>query len=283
MPLGAIGLLFGSAIVHTIWNLLLKQSREKYVAVWWAAVIGAGLFTPVLFFTGLPARSIWGLLLLSVVLEAVYYVVLSAAYNDSDFSLVYPMGRGTAPAFIALWSVLFLRETFTVGGIIGLIVIIFGLLVVGSSDLFQTGGKPHGRGILLAILLAFVISIYTVVDGTAVRQTSALPYTIMIFLLLPIFSAPLVIRHYGWPMLKTELGSHYLRLLVIGVLTVAAYSLALWAYSFALLGYAGAIREVSVVMGAFAGWQFLGEKMGWRRVAGATVIFAGIVVIALFG
>jgi drug/metabolite transporter (DMT)-like permease len=36
-------------------------------------------------------------------------------------------------------------------------------------------------------------------------------------------------------------------------------------------------------MGAFAGWQFLGEKMGWRRVAGATVIFAGIVVIALFG
>ena len=84
-------------------------------------------------------------------------------------------------------------------------------------------------------------------------------------------------------MLKTELGSHYLRLLVIGVLTVAAYSLALWAYSFALLGYAGAIREVSVVMGAFAGWQFLGEKMGRRRVAGATVIFAGIVVIALFG
>ena len=283
MPLGAIGLLFASAILHTIWNLLLKQSGEKYVAVWWAAVIGAGLFIPVLFFTGLPNRAIWHLLLLSVFLEAAYYVVLSAAYNDSDFSLVYPMGRGTAPAFIALWSVLLLHETFTVGGIIGLIVIILGLLVVGSSNLFRSQGKPHVRGILLALLLALIISIYTVVDGTAVRQTAAVPYTIMIFLLLPVFSAPLIFRRYGWPMLKAEFGSHYLRLLAIGVLTVGAYSLALWAYSFSLLGYAGAIREVSVVMGAYAGWQFLREKMGGRRVVGAIVIFAGILVIALFG
>jgi drug/metabolite transporter (DMT)-like permease len=283
MPLGAIALLFGSAILHTTWNLLLKQSGEKYVAVWWAAVIGAGLFIPVLFFTGLPARNTWILLLLSVLLEAAYYVVLSAAYNDSDFSLVYPMGRGTAPAFIALWSVLFLHETLTVGGLIGLIVIILGLLVVGSSDLFQSKGKPHKRGIYLALLLALLISIYTVVDGTAVRQTAALPYTIMIFFLLPIFSSPFIFHHYGWATLKSELGSHYLRLLAIGVLTVAAYSLALWAYSFSLLGYAGAIREVSVVMGAYAGWQFLNEKLGGRRVIGAIVIFAGILMIALYG
>jgi drug/metabolite transporter (DMT)-like permease len=283
MPLSAIGLLFGSAILHTAWNLLLKQSGEKYIAVWWAAVVGAGLFLPVLFFTGLPARETWHLLILSVFLEAAYYMVLSAAYNDSDFSLVYPMGRGTAPAFIALWSVLLLHETLTVGGMIGLGVIILGLLVVGGSGLFQSNEKPHIRGIVLALFLALLISIYTVVDGTAVKQTSALPYTIMIFFLLPVFTTPLIIRHYGWPTLKAELGSHYLRLLVIGVLTIGAYSLALWAYSIALLGYAGAIREVSVVMGAFAGWQFLSEKLGGWRVIGAIVIFAGILVIAIYG
>jgi drug/metabolite transporter (DMT)-like permease len=38
-----------------------------------------------------------------------------------------------------------------------------------------------------------------------------------------------------------------------------------------------------VVIGAFLGWQFLGEKMGGLRVLGASVIFAGILVIALFG
>ena len=283
MPLSAIGLLFVSAILHTTWNLFLKRSGEKYVAVWWAAVIGAGLFLPVLFFTGFPAREIWPLLILSVLLEAAYYVVLSAGYNDSDFSLIYPIGRGTAPAFIALWSVLFLRETLTVGGVIGLIVIILGLLIVGGASLIRSLGIPPLRGIRLALFLALLISIYSVVDGMAVKRTAALPYTIMIFFLLPVFTAPLIFRHYGWSSLKTELKLHFWTLLAIGVLTIAAYSLALWAYSISLLGYAGAIREISVVMAAFAGWQFLQEKLGGWRVIGAVVIFAGILVIALFG
>jgi len=80
-----------------------------------------------------------------------------------------------------------------------------------------------------------------------------------------------------------ELSAHRWRLLAIGALTIGAYSLALWAYSISPLGYAGAIREVSVVMAAFAGWQFLGERLGGLRVLGAIIIFAGILVIAIFG
>jgi drug/metabolite transporter (DMT)-like permease len=64
---------------------------------------------------------------------------------------------------------------------------------------------------------------------------------------------------------------------------VVAYLLALIAYTFAPLSYSGAIREVSVVIGAFLGWRFLNEKMGSRRVLGAAVIFAGILVIAILG
>ena len=70
---------------------------------------------------------------------------------------------------------------------------------------------------------------------------------------------------------------------LIGALIVTAYLLALWAYRISTVGYAGAIREVGVVMAAFAGWQLLGEPFGRWRVTGAVVIFAGIVVIALFG
>jgi drug/metabolite transporter (DMT)-like permease len=38
-----------------------------------------------------------------------------------------------------------------------------------------------------------------------------------------------------------------------------------------------------VVMAAFAGWQFLGEKFGGLRILGAVIIFVGIMVIALLG
>jgi drug/metabolite transporter (DMT)-like permease len=74
-----------------------------------------------------------------------------------------------------------------------------------------------------------------------------------------------------------------LRLTFAGLLGVLAYFLALAAYSMAPLNYSGAIREVSVVIGAFAGWKLLGEKLGPLRIIGAGIIFAGILVIAKFG
>ncbi|MBI2757327.1 MAG: EamA family transporter [Chloroflexi bacterium] len=283
MPLAAIGLLFVSAVLHTTWNLLLKQAGEKYVAIWWGMLIGSSLFLPVLFFTGLPAWEIWRLLLISVVFEIVYYIALSAAYNDADFSLVYPMARGSAPAMIAVWSVLFLREKLTTGGMIGLVIIILGLLVVGGGRLFQKYNQPHLRGILLALLIAFSISIYSTIDGAAVKQTAPFPYAVLILFIAPALMTPFVIRRYGWTMLKDELVTHRLRLIVIGMLSISAYLLALWAYSLAKVSYSGAVREVSVVMGAFAGWQFLGEKLGGLRVLGAAIIFSGILVIAIFG
>jgi len=46
------------------------------------------------------------------------------------------------------------------------------------------------------------------------------------------------------------------------------------------LGYAGAVREVGVVIAALAGWLWLGESFGPRRLAGAAAVFAGILVLA---
>ncbi len=284
MPVFAIALLLGSAILHTTWNLLLKQAGEKYIATWWAVLLGSAVFLPFLFFTGLPARETWLLLLASVVLEVLYYFALSGAYQDADFSLVYPLARGAAPALIAAWSVLFLGENLTLGGAIGSGIIILGLLVTGGGNLFQKrDNKPHLRAIALALTIALLISLYSTIDGAAVKRTPAFPYAVVVFFLAPALTSPLMIRRYGWPVLKSELAAHHVGIVSIGLLTVFSYLLALLAYSIAPLSYAGAIREVSVVLGALAGWRFLGEPLGIWRVVGAAVIFSGILAVAVFG
>jgi len=284
MSILAISILTGSAFLHTAWNLLLKQAGDKYIAIWWSTVLGGVIFVPFLFFTGLPAREVWFLLAASVLVEAVYYITLSTAYRDADFSLVYPLARGTAPALIATWSVLFLSEKLTAGGMVGLGVIILGLFIVGSANLFQRkGGKPHIRGILLSLALAFLISVYSALDGLAIKHTPAFPYAVLIFLGPPLITSPLVFRMFGWDLLKKEFNLNRARLLAIGFLTVSAYLLVLLVYSIAPVSYSGAVREFSVVLGALAGWRFLGEKLGGWRVVGAIVIFTGILVIALFG
>lgn len=282
-----MALLFASAVLHTLWNLLLKQSEERALLTWWAVLVGAGLFAPFLFFLDWPGAAVWPLLLASVGLEVVYYLVLSFAYSQSDFSLIYPLARGAAPALIALWAVLFLGEKLSPGGWAGLTVIVLGLWMVGGSGFVAGGlsgtGRPtvRGGGVGLALLVALLISIYSTIDAAAVRRTEALSYTVLVFLLAPLLTAPLVLIRYRrrvWQAWRKP-G----RILAIGWLTVSAYLLALLAYRIAPLGYGGAVREVSVVFGALAGWRLLGERMGPLRLAGAVVIFAGIMLIAVWG
>ncbi len=283
MPLGALGLLFGSAILHTAWNLLLKQAGEKYMATWWGMFLGSILFLPALFFIGLPARETWLLLSISAFVEAGYFIVLSYAYGDADFSLVYPMARGSAPALIAVWSVLFLHETLTGAGIAGLFIIIAGLMIVGGSTWFELEGKLRLRGVWPALLLAVIISVYSVIDGAAVKRTSPFSYAALIYFVSSAYMTPYILRRHGWQQLKDEFAAYHWRLMGVGALIVVAYLMALEAYRLSSVSYSGAIREVGVVMGAFAGWRFLGEKFGAVRVAGAAVIFGGIVVIAVWG
>ena len=106
MPVPAILLLLLSASLHALWNLLLKQSQEKYIAMGWQVALSGVFAFLFLTFTGLPPRSMWLFALFSMFLEAVYFILLSNAYSDHDFSLVYPIARGTAPALLMIWSVL---------------------------------------------------------------------------------------------------------------------------------------------------------------------------------
>jgi drug/metabolite transporter (DMT)-like permease len=134
-----------------------------------------------------------------------------------------------------------------------------------------------------ALLMALIISIYSVIDGTAVKRTDPLPYAALIYFISAVYMTPYVLVRHTWKALKREFVTYHWRLLLTGALIVIAYLLALWAYRLSSVSYSGAIREVNVVLGAVAGWQFLGEKFGPLRVVGAVVIFAGILVIAIFG
>lgn len=284
MPILAVVLLLTSAVLHALWNLILKQSSEKYIAMGWQVIISGIISVVALFFTGLPPRSMWIFALISMTLEAIYFVLLSFAYSDHDFSLIYPVARGAAPALVVLWSFLFLQEVPSTLGFIGIATIVLGLVIIGATSLFQPHeGKPKFRGIAIALSIALVISIYTLIDGFAVKHGPVMPYGLSMFMLVPILTTPVIVRHYGRDHFVKAWKGQPARLILVGFLGVIAYLFALFAYSIAPVNYSEAIREVSVVIGAFAGWQLLGEKLGKTRVLGAAVIFAGIVLIAVFG
>jgi drug/metabolite transporter (DMT)-like permease len=286
MPTLAIVLLLTSAFMHALWNLILKQSEVKYVAMNWQVLLSGAAAIVAIFFLGLPPRSMWLFAIASTILEVLYFLLLMYAYTDHDFSLIYPVARGAAPALVVIWAALFLREIPTTIGLFGILLIVLGLVIIGATSVLQNHeNKPHLKGIVLALGVAFIISVYTIVDGTAVKQhpDSALPYALSMFALVPFLTTPVVVRRFGWVAFAQAWREQSLRLILGGILGVVAYTTALFAYSFAPLNYSEAIREVGVVIGAFLGWRFLKEKMGGYRLLGALVIFVGILLIAIFG
>jgi len=284
MPILAIILLFASATLHALWNFLLKSSQEKYIAMGWQVIISGIMSLVLVFFTGLPPKSMWLFAVLSMTLEAIYFILLSVAYTSHDFSLVYPIARGAAPALLVLWSAIFLHEKLTFGGYLGLAMITLGIISIGATTLIQNQDeKPHLKGILTALSVSLIISIYTLIDGTAVKNGPPLPYALSMFVMVPFVTTPYLTQHYGWSHFLVAWNKNRAYLLLGGALGIVAYLLALFAYSFAPLSYSGAIREVSAVIGAFFGWKFLNEQMGGIRVVGAAIVFTGVLVIAIFG
>jgi drug/metabolite transporter (DMT)-like permease len=285
MPLTALGLLLAAALMHTTWNLLVKRAKEKQVFIWCSLIAGTIIFSPLLLTNSLSLVSVWPFLLSSALVEAIYYITLIRAYENGDFSLVYPMARGAAPAFLLIWATIFLGERPQLFGLIGIALLVVGLIIVGGKT-WWTLRKTTGfskSALALALGVACCISIYTAIDGAAVRHVSPLPYTVLVIALSVLFITPAVVIRYGRSAIVGEWRANWIRIALVGLFTLLAYILALKAYSIAPVSYAGSVREVSVVFAAFVGWRWLGESFGAIRLVGTFFIFAGILVIAFAG
>lgn len=281
----ALGVLLLAAMMHASWNLLVKRAGEKQIFTWWAMMAGTVCFLPLLLISQpLPLR-VWPYVISSAAVEALYYLALTRAYAIGDFSLVYPLARGAAPAFLLIWTAIFLAERPRPLGYLGLTLLILGLVIVGGST-WWTQRKTttvSTKAILTALSVACCISIYTAIDGAAVQFAPPIPYTVCIIGLTVIFTAPWLLLSHRHRAVTAEWRANWPRILIVGVLTQFTYLLVLYAYTLSPVNYAGSVREISVVFAALAGWLLLGEKFGLPRILGSAIIFAGIVVIAVLG
>ncbi|SRR5258707_656793 len=285
MPLSALALLLIAALLHTVWNLFIKRAQEKLVFTWWALLLATVCFAPFLFQVRAFPLSIWPYVLSSALVETIYFLVLIGAYRFGDFSLVYPLARGAAPALLVLWALLFLGERPHLAGVLGIALLVGGLVVVGGTTWWQQRKTSSiaGTALGLALAAACCVSIYSAIDGAAVRQVAPAPYTVLVVGFSGVLITPLILVRYGPRAIFAEIRVSWWRILLAGVLSLLTYMLVLLAFSFSSVSYGGAIREISVVFAAFIGWRWLGEDFGRARLLGSLLIFAGILVIALAG
>ena len=271
MPLDALLLALGSAMLHAGWNYWVKTSDDRLLAMWGVIAGGAVLFLPVVVVRGIDPVTYPYLVVSGVALTA-YVFALAGAYDRIDFSLAYPVARGTAPAVAALLSLVFLSES------LGLLeTAALGLIVLA---LFSMVGRPASvPGIEFALLTGFIIATYSVIDAAGARRIEdGLTYSAAVYVVNAVFATPLVLvarrNRIGPAIRRNGVG-----MLVAGAASVVAYALVLSAALRAPVGLVSAVRETSVVIGAWLGTVRLGEDGQKRRVGAAIGVVAGVALL----
>ena len=168
MPVVVFGAVLLAAFLHAAWNALVKNADDKFLTTVIVAASAALLAAIALPFLNQPDSASWPYIGTSAVIHVVYFVLIAFAYHLADMSQSYPLMRGTAPFLVALAGAFLLREPLSSTAWIGISLISLGVLsMVGIKQ------EGDGKGIALALLNAFVIASYTLVDGYGVRLSEA--------------------------------------------------------------------------------------------------------------
>lgn len=270
-----------AALLHAVWNALVKSGGDRLLTLAAVNSTGALAAIPLVMLADLPAPASWPWLLLSSLLHCGYYFFLIKAYSAGDLAHVYPLARGTAPLLVTGGAALLADEYLPGLGVVGIVVASAGIVSLAFE-----GGPPwrrDSRALWFALATSLFISGYTVVDGIGVRLAdSPLGYIGWLFL---IDGLPLAIyalwRRAG--VIRPFLRRERWRCLGGGLASMVAYGLVIWAMSLGAMGMVSALRETSVLFAVLIGIFMLGERLTLRRLAAAAAVCAGVALMHVGG
>jgi drug/metabolite transporter (DMT)-like permease len=271
--LAATLLALAAAVLHAGWNLWVKQSEDRWIALW-GQMTCAGIMCAVLLVALGGAHNIaWWPVAASATIHLFYVVFLARAYNLGDFSVTYPIARGTGALVAAIGGILFLSDHLSLMMLIGIGIAVLGILLLA--------GPANNSHVVAALVVSVTIGAYSVIDSYGSRHMGGNLYPLLLFI-----GTGITLSTYGLATgrrhdMTIALASTWKRFSVAGIASVATYWMVLIAVQQAPVGYVTALRESSVVIVALVGTRYLGESDMKRRITAACIVVAGLAVLVI--
>lgn len=285
MEPGIAAVVLFSAMLHPLWNALIKREKVPEGAfvglIALVAVIAAGQA----FLMGtdlLAAAAVWEFLAISWAAQVFYGVALVATLRRGDLSANYPIIRST-PMLIVIVGVVFLGERYSWPLLAGI-----ALVLVGAFLLQHRPGRrllDDPRTLLLAIVALISTTAYSIADSRAMRQIE--PVVLMFW--VHAMTAPTFLLAFravggpevGWRDLFAWVGRP-VRSLALAAICYLSYYLILVAFEWGGdVAAVTAVRQASIPFSVLIGGLWLKEAALGRRLWASLVLTSGITVIVL--
>ena len=269
--LAATLLALAAAVLHAGWNLWVKQSEDRWIALWGQTFCAGIMCAIILAALGGAHNITWWPIIATSFTHLTYYVMLARAYNLGDFSVTYPIARGTGALLAAIGGVVFLSDTLSPLMLLGIAIAVLGIVLIA--------GPADNTHVSAALLVSMTIGTYSVIDGQGSRQMGGNLYPLFLFVGATITLTTFGLITHRKKDMRDALVRSWKKFCVAGVASVATYWMVLIAVQKAPVGYVTALRESSVVIVALVGTRYLGEKDMKRRVFAACIVVAGLGVL----
>jgi drug/metabolite transporter (DMT)-like permease len=275
LPAHVVAVVLLAAVLHAGWNVAVRAGHDRRRESALMLVGGAVLAVVLLPFLPALPMAAWPYVLISSLLNGLFFILVAEAYAHGGIALAYPLMRGVAPMLTLVSSWLLLGEGLPPLAWIGIAVICGGVVALAR----RRGDAAEARAARFALANAVVISAYTVNDAVGVRVShTPLTYTLWMF---PLSAIPTLL----WLRRFTSLAVPSLVEAVRGICaagaSIGAYTLVLWAMTRAPVAPIAALRETSILLGVVLARLLLGERPGRRGWSGAVAIAAGAVLLRL--
>ena len=271
----------GAALLHALWNSLVKSADDKFIGsarvALWTGVVAAlvAVAAPAPFAASLPY------VIASALIHIVYFLLVGRLYRNADLSVAYPLMRGLAPLAATAIAAVTLREMPDAAALVGVLGLVVGVATMGIS------GLAHGRidraTLIVALANSAVIAIYSVIDGEGARLAGpdaahAFAYNAWSDGLTAALYLPIVLALRGRAA-APQLLRDPVRSAFAGLAAFGGYAIVVWAMTQSTIGAVAALRECSVVFAAIIGVAFLGEPFRGARAGAALLILGGVIAL----
>jgi len=279
----AFTLILFSALMHALWNLLVKRSHDKTVFIWWMFVMSGSLFSVVILLQpgSMPPPPIQVLLLAvgGAICFVLYHLFNGRAYRTGDLSLAYPLAQ-TSMLYVPLWGVLLFGERLSLPGLIGIGLVVFGTYCIQfrqltTAELLRPLRNLGNPSVQAALLAGFIYSIGSILDKQGVTVYPPLYFTYLLVLVMFVIMSVNLLRGNGGERVRCEWRRSWPLILCAGPVMLGSFLAFRFGLKMAPVSYAVPVRQVSLLVAVVAGALFLGETCGRIRFLASLLILAG--------